>query len=276
MSKITESDTDQMVDLYTKPMEDGLWRSSTNIGKQFGVSRRCVLYRLRKRGVPIRTSCETQKGHAYRPITNKPPIGSAPPLCKCGCGGSVGWDRNHRRWFKYLPGHYRPKKQYHDNEWLRREYVVKGRSTVDIASQFCVTPQIICKRLIKCGIVRRSVGESLRLSGAMRGANNPAWKGGVADWDYAYNWKSICKTIKDRDKWTCQLCGEQRKRWGHNLHVHHINEDKTDNRNENLVSLCAPCHRSVHRDKAIADQLCVLLHIVPLSKRLRIRRAPHT
>ena len=273
--KLSSDDIFAIIELYSTRLPNGTWRGSHEIAEQFGVTFQTVLRHLRKSGVSIRTSGETQRGHAH-PITRKPPDSEAPPLCKCGCGGSVGWQRTKDRWYKYLPGHYRPKRKYHDELWLRREYVVKGRSAIDIASQFCVNRHTIYRRLIKYGIARRSTGESLILSGATRGANNPAWKGGVADWDYAFNWKSICKTIKDRDGWTCQLCGEQRKRWGHNLHVHHINEDKTDNHNENLVSLCAPCHRSVHRDKAIADQLCVLLHIVPLSKRLGIRRAPHT
>jgi hypothetical protein len=37
------------------------------------------------------------------------------PLCKCGCGKEVGWDKRHKKWNQYLLGHgSRPKKKYID------------------------------------------------------------------------------------------------------------------------------------------------------------------
>jgi len=89
----------------------------------------------------------------------------------------------------------------------------------------------------------------------MRGKNNPAWKGGVADWDYSHDWKAVANEIRDRDKWTCQLCGEQRKRWNGDLHVHHIDEDKLNNHPHNLISLCPSCHHPLHGDLSIRSKL---------------------
>ena len=85
----------------------------------------------------------------------------------------------------------------------------------------------------------------------MVGERNPAWKGGVADWDYAAGWKVIARRIRDRDGWTCQDCGEQRKRWGHSLHVHHIDGNKLNNDPANLVALCAGCHRTRHSKEVV-------------------------
>ena len=48
--------------------------------------------------------------------------------------------------------------------------------------------------------------------------------------------------IKKRDRYKCFLCGAKR-----NLHVHHIDEDPTNNDPSNLVTLCEACHRLVHR-----------------------------
>jgi len=51
----------------------------------------------------------------------------------------------------------------------------------------------------------------------------------------------------ERDKYTCQICGS-----GNKLMVHHIDEKSYHNSNNpnnklsNLITLCQPCHNSVH------------------------------
>jgi hypothetical protein len=47
----------------------------------------------------------------------------------------------------------------------------------------------------------------------------------------------------------CQVCGATE-----NIIVHHRNEDRSDNRIENLLPLCSSCHGKVHnRHPAVAD-----------------------
>lgn len=253
--KLSPQDIEQIARMYTTRDDDGLYRSANVIGAEFGVTNGCVLYHLRAHGVSVRTTGETQAGRAYHPNTNVPPDGEVPPLCACGCSRPVEWGQNHRQWNKYVDGHYRPRKPYHDKDWLDREYTVKGRAITDIAAESGVTVNAIIKSLDKHGIEHRPMGESLHLSGATRGEKNAAWKGGVAQWSYAFDWKSIAKSVRKRDHWTCRLCGESFRGRLHQLHVHHINEDKTDNSEQNLVSLCAACHRSAHSDKAVAEKL---------------------
>lgn len=50
----------------------------------------------------------------------------------------------------------------------------------------------------------------------------------------------------------CQLCHEQDQRV---LEVHHVDEDRTNNRLDNLVWLCHNCHYLVHCDKLEQEQL---------------------
>lgn len=167
-----------------------------------------------------------------------------PPLCKCGCGNEVEWDRGRARWRRYASVDcYHPPRPYWSAEWLQREYVVKRRSSGDIAREFSVGETSVIKALRRNGIRRRSASECQ--IGVNAGAKNPAWKGGVAKWDYAPEWKRIARQVREEARYTCERCGERRKRWGRALHVHHIDKNKLNNERTNLVALCAPCHRKV-------------------------------
>lgn len=169
----------------------------------------------------------------------------ARPHCKCGCGTLTRWLSRKGRWAVYADGHYRQAAPYKDEIWLRQQYETRRRTFDEIAAECGVCRATICKFAVRFGIEPRDRSES-RI-GRHLGPENPAWKGGVADWDYAAGWKSIARKIRDRDQWTCQNCGERRKRWGHSLHVHHRDGDKLNNDPTNLISLCAGCHRQAHR-----------------------------
>lgn len=171
------------------------------------------------------------------------------PPCKCGCGQPVDWNTGKAEWRVFADGHYRKPQPYHRAEWLRDQYEVQRKTLQEIADECGVNHSVVRKFMVKFGIPTRDRSESRM--GRKVGAKNPAWKGGVAQWDYAPDWKAIARKIRDRDEWTCQSCGEQRKRWGHSLHVHHIDGNKLNNDQGNLTSLCASCHRQAHRGEVI-------------------------
>lgn len=54
-----------------------------------------------------------------------------------------------------------------------------------------------------------------------------------------------------RDQQVCQLCGLDFKEGGKDVckHVHHIDQNTMNNNINNLVVLCAKCHRQVHSKK---------------------------
>lgn len=91
--------------------------------------------------------------------------------------------------------------------------------------------------------------------------NNPNWRGGKTYEPYSPDFNKVLKKyIKERDSYTCQLCGitlEELKRIGvyHNLYVHHIDMDKNNNSPYNLVTLCDRCHGKVHYDKRFIEVL---------------------
>ena len=57
------------------------------------------------------------------------------------------------------------------------------------------------------------------------------------------SYKSLCQQILRRDSWRCPSCGTMS-----NLEVHHraFRSHSGADSEENLITLCAPCHARVH------------------------------
>ncbi len=56
-------------------------------------------------------------------------------------------------------------------------------------------------------------------------------------------WKQIRKKILERDDYTCQYCGVQRKTF---MQINHIDGNPKDNSDENLEVICSACHKITH------------------------------
>jgi 5-methylcytosine-specific restriction endonuclease McrA len=107
---------------------------------------------------------------------------------------------------------------------------------------------------------RRGVRLSVEIRNAMSvsrigrnaGDRNPNWKGGTSAvcWR-GPGWSSIKRTIRKRDRNTCQICLRDTKHPGKAMDVHHrvsffaFPDPAEANRPENLVCLCRSCHMKV-------------------------------
>jgi hypothetical protein len=61
--------------------------------------------------------------------------------------------------------------------------------------------------------------------------------------DYPPNWKEISTRIKNAANWHCEHCGHPHDpATNHILTVHHLDGDKANCTNANLVALCQRCH----------------------------------
>lgn len=238
--KLSDSDVTKMVSLYQSRREDGRWYSTADLASIFKITDTAIIYHLRKRGVTIRSNSTAHLGWNSKPVTRVP--NGLPPLCKCGCGQRVEWEQRKDRWYQFVKGHYRRDAPYKNRDWLYAAYVTQMRSVKEIADECGVNQNAVIKFMDKFGIARRPISDSLIVRDSVRGEKNPAWKGGVAKWLYAFNWKRIAKQIRKRDNYTCQICFESFPHSSKVLHVHHIDGDKTNNSLTNLVCVCASCH----------------------------------
>jgi len=71
--------------------------------------------------------------------------------------------------------------------------------------------------------------------------NNANWRGGISFEPYSFEFNTKLKDeIRRRDSYTCQICGKlETKR---KSCVHHIDYNKKNNSEENLIALCTSCH----------------------------------
>ena len=73
--------------------------------------------------------------------------------------------------------------------------------------------------------------------------NNPNWRGGLSFGLYGVEFDDELKEkIRQRDNRECKICKIQEKDIDRKLSVHHIDYNKINNQECNLISLCTRCH----------------------------------
>ncbi|MBA7704057.1 hypothetical protein ES703_112855 [subsurface metagenome] len=83
-----------------------------------------------------------------------------------------------------------------------------------------------------------------KISKASSGERNPQWRGGSSLEPYGPDFnEALRRKIRERDKYTCQLCGAFGKR------VHHIDYDKKNNAEKNLINLGERCHNKTNHNR---------------------------
>lgn len=83
--------------------------------------------------------------------------------------------------------------------------------------------------------------------GRFIGKNSPSWQGGVSFEPYTeeFNYQ-LKESIRQRDDNTCQLCNKTQEKEGKRLTVHHIDYDKENCSETNLITLCRSCNGKVN------------------------------
>lgn len=81
-----------------------------------------------------------------------------------------------------------------------------------------------------------------KLSNALRGSKSHFWKGGNSCREYPFEFYLMRTFVLDRDNRSCQICGTKTRR----LDIHHKDQNKDNNKAENLITLCLSCHSKIH------------------------------
>ena len=81
----------------------------------------------------------------------------------------------------------------------------------------------------------------------MPGDKNPNWQGGISFEPYSIEWtEELREFIRKRDNYTCQNCGLTNEEhlivYDRSLTIHHIDYNKKNCSEENLISLCVQCN----------------------------------
>ena len=90
---------------------------------------------------------------------------------------------------------------------------------------------------------KMSEESSKKKSEKLKGELNPNWQGGVSFEPYGLEFnKELKEKIRKRDGHVCQECKYPQEGLNYKLHVHHIDYNKKNSDEENLISLCRSCH----------------------------------
>lgn len=88
----------------------------------------------------------------------------------------------------------------------------------------------------------------IKMSESLRGNKSPHWRGGVSFLPYTIDWtRSLRISIRERDKYICQICGEIQGDYVHS--VHHIDYNKLNCNPNNLITVCVRCHSKTNRNR---------------------------
>jgi hypothetical protein len=83
-----------------------------------------------------------------------------------------------------------------------------------------------------------------------KGKLNPNWQDGITKYKYSSLFNNYLKLkIRTRDNFTCQHCGIKEKNCYRKLDVHHIDYNKENCKEDNLITLCWNCNIKANFDR---------------------------
>lgn len=88
---------------------------------------------------------------------------------------------------------------------------------------------------------KKKISEKTKGKSKGKREKNSNWRGGIGKLPYPYEFNNILKEqIRQRDDFTCQNCKKKQKI--RKFPIHHIDYNKKNNEQNNLITLCMKCH----------------------------------
>jgi 5-methylcytosine-specific restriction endonuclease McrA len=207
------------------------------------------------------------------------------PFCACGCGEFVEWNNDKKDWNRFIYHHQnkgdnnpskkkwvRKKmskaaiKKFKDNPdlintisnsvkklWDNKEYREKqnkSRGEVYKTKEYKEKRSNITKELWEREEYIEKQSEAWAKSGLRIKENHYNWQGGISKEPYSQDWdRELREIIKERDGYICQVCLKPEIEFDRKLTVHHIDYDKKNCKEENLISLCTSCHTKTNYNR---------------------------
>jgi len=121
-----------------------------------------------------------------------------------------------------------------------KDKISKANSIAQIGNKNALGHSYLCtkeiKEKIRIGQKKCWKNPERRKRGTGKNAAN--WRGGISFEPYSINWtQTLKRSIRERDKYTCQICSKNPA-----IQVHHIDYDKKNCNPDNLITLCKGCH----------------------------------
>ena len=154
-------------------------------------------------------------------------------LCKCGCGEIP------KKGSKYIFNHHRRGKVLSEEHKKKTSESLKGHKHSEET----------CRKISESNKGKESTEEAKRnMSIAQfKRFENPKnhynWQGGISKEPYGIEFNDKLRgAVRNKYNNTCQLCSKEESENGRKLDVHHIDYDKKNNNEDNLIPLCVSCH----------------------------------
>jgi len=157
--------------------------------------------------------------------------------------------------------------------FLIKEYIKSKKSADRIANEVNCSHNIIYNRLRKFNILIRKLGSHLKnkkrpehsekMKMLMKGNRRigdwmsskmgllcPNYVHGHGNFPYSLEFNTELKEqIRQRDSYTCKKCGIKQKNYYRKLDIHHIDYNKENCNEYNLISLCSKCNNKVNHNR---------------------------
>lgn len=192
--------------------------------------------------------------------------------CKCGCGTEITSKWQKYQEINYIKGHARKGKKNSKEHNLAlknantkakkiecsycKNMVLKAPGRLKWKNSYC---DINCyAKALRGRKIPRETIEKIRLkrighevSEETRNKISIANSGKRNGMFRENSYMNICRKIRKRDNFICQLCDMHQEKNKKRLDVHHIDYNHNNNIPQNMISLCHSCHAKTNKSKRI-------------------------